>query len=572
MKHHPTPPSVTATLLFHAERLSLALDCISLIRRLGGRMLGHGMIPPPHIRDGMVELRDLLEELCGDNAATPPLAKTIKQVRRMDDLLQSTPLPGDVFEGIPLSGTQKIILGDMVLYLGKAHELLYDLSETPVPLEPTRQFFHTALGGTILLLTNVFDPEMFDSYDLQEMIEGLTRSLPVPMRTADAGPGVAEKAPPAPGPGTPPPASDLISDAIAKALAQEDEEWKLGDDGLVKIPEPKASDEDDLVTALKREMLGDAAWDEIWIDDATEGADANSAGYSEEIQAIHSNEVQGLFTSIAKQFCTPLPSLLTNIQNNDISAEVLEGVYGIVLNIFNSAEQFGYGDLRENLGRIRRILERCACDPQRLTARERVEILAEYDHLAVSFPEIFEAIGKQERGQRLRESIIIMEELRAIKGMGTRRITRLFAAGISNLRSFVEARLEDFSAVSSIDSELAARILTAFRPYEVLVAPFVGEEILNSFYREQRAHLCEETERLREAHNLYAEESRKSKSREQRAKLRDLHRKRETAMGRIRCGLAVLDEFDLIEGMRRIRYDKRLEMLDEWLARYSLES
>jgi hypothetical protein len=158
-----------------------------------------------------------------------------------------------------------------------------------------------------------------------------------------------------------------------------------------------------------------------------------------------------------------------------------------------------------------------------------------------------------------------MEELRAIKGLGQRRITKLFAAGITNLRAFCEAQLEDFSAVSSIDRELAERILMVFRPYEILVAPFVGQEILDHYYKDQLDHLQAETRQLKEIHTLYARESKKPKFREQRQRLRELHRLREVAMGKIRCGLAVLEEFDLIDAMRKSRFDRRIQLLTAFL-------
>lgn len=573
-----TPPFPTdfdsKTPRFDHQRLSLALDCLSLLRRLSGRILGHGVLPGHNIQDAMIELRDILEELSGSRAGTPPARPVIEQTQRVDIFLQSTPPPTEIFSGVALSGTQKIILGDLVLYLGKAHELLHNRRTLPLPLEETRDFLHATLEGLILLLTNVIDDDLYEPYEMPELIDRLTSTVPEPIKEPEAeGDFLADVSNLDKGREAPPDskqsASALITDAITRALMQEGGGWKLDGSGLVEVPEGGPGASKDIANAIfGAGGIDDDAWNEVWIAENVEASTevpGRSDKFSEEIQAIHSNEVQTLFTSIAKNFCNPLPSLLANIQTKDLASEHLEGIFGIILNIFNSAEQFGYDDLRQGLGRIRRILERCQCDPELLTAREKLEILTEYDAACVAFPGIFEPIGKAERGQRLKESIIIMEELRSIKGMGNKRITRLFAAGISNLRSFVEAHLEDFSAVSSIDRELAERILMAFRPYEVLVAPFVGEEIRSKFMREQLGHLRTEVDRLRASHNEYADESKKPKFRERRLHLRELHRQRETAMSRIRCALAVLDEFDLIESMRRIRYDKRLDFLEQYI-------
>jgi len=572
--NHPFSELEPRAALLDPGRLTLALDCLSLLRRLSGRILGHGILPGHHIQDAMIELRDALEDLAGPDAGSPPSPSIGQQIQRIDSFLQATPSPSEIVSGISLTGTQKIILGDLVLYLGKAHELLQARHNVALPLEESCRFLHTTLEGLILLLTNILDEDLYESYDMPELIDRLMTSCPEAVshsgRDAKGSVGVEEalgdEGESKTGGESQTSPSDLITDAITRALMQDGSGWRIDQSGLLEVPEGDATSSKDIANALFGSGDEDEAWNEIWIEEPEEEQEAGpglrAEGFSEEIQAIHSNEVQGLFVSIAQSFCNPLPNLLANFQTKDLASEHLEGVYGIVLNIFNSAEQFGYEDLKQGLGRIRRVLERCQCDPELLTAREKLEVLAEYDALCVNFSNIFEPIGKQERGQRLRESIIIMEELRSIKGMGNKRIARLFAAGISNLRSFVEAQLGDFSAVSSIDRELAERILEAFRPYGVLVASSVIPATLEKFLDEQRQLLRNEVAELRSAHDEYSDESKKPKFRERRLRLRDLHRVRETAMSHIRCALAVLDEFDLIEAMRRIRYDKRLELLE----------
>jgi hypothetical protein len=425
------------------------------------------------------------------------------------------------------------------------------------------------LDSIIVLLTDFLDPDLFEPYDLSDMIRSLVEILPATEEYTRE--SHSSTSAPVFSPLKPETAPPRVEDAIRQAMQQENIGWKIDDDGLLKPVEEDASENLNLANLLGNEVSDDEAWSQIWVEE-TESVPggqhqsiAQAQAYSEELQSLHSTEVHNLFLSIAKQFCQPLPSLLCNLQTKDLVEEHLEGIYGIVLNIHNSAEQFGHEELKHALKRLRKILETSQCDPARLSARDQIEILAEYDSLCVTFPGVFEPIGKLERGQRLRESIIIMEELRAIKGLGQRRITKLFAAGITNLRAFCEAQLEDFSAVSSIDRELAERILMVFRPYEILVAPFVGQEILDHYYKDQLDHLQAETRQLKEIHTLYARESKKPKFREQRQRLRELHRLREVAMGKIRCGLAVLEEFDLIDAMRKSRFDRRIQLLTAFL-------
>jgi hypothetical protein len=551
------------------RRLQLARQSLEILRALSGRILGQGLLPGPTIQDALIEVRDILEELSSERAGFPPPDTIVRGSQRLLRLAEDTGFFSDYQNQLTLSGQQKIVLGDMMVYLEKARDLLDLPQDIPLHFAVARKYLHSVLDSIIVLLTDFLDPDLFEPYDLSDMIRSLVEILPATEEYTRE--SHSSTSAPVFSPLKPETAPPRVEDAIRQAMQQENIGWKIDDDGLLKPVEEDASENLNLANLLGNEVSDDEAWSQIWVEE-TESVPggqhqsiAQAQAYSEELQSLHSTEVHNLFLSIAKQFCQPLPSLLCNLQTKDLVEEHLEGIYGIVLNIHNSAEQFGHEELKHALKRLRKILETSQCDPARLSARDQIEILAEYDSLCVTFPGVFEPIGKLERGQRLRESIIIMEELRAIKGLGQRRITKLFAAGITNLRAFCEAQLEDFSAVSSIDRELAERILMVFRPYEILVAPFVGQEILDHYYKDQLDHLQAETRQLKEIHTLYARESKKPKFREQRQRLRELHRLREVAMGKIRCGLAVLEEFDLIDAMRKSRFDRRIQLLTAFL-------
>lgn len=569
--------------MFNPQRLMRVFDCIDVLRRLAGRILSSGVHPEVATQDTLVEVRDLIEELAARDPAPPPSAETEANVSRVRLFLSSIATPEPGCAPLPLSPHQKMVLGDLVIYLEKGRDLVQARQQEPLPLEATRSYFNTFLEGLVLLLTNFLDSELVENYEITELLEQLMRAVPPALDPGQTG-------------------KPIIADAISQALMASGEGWVLGSDGLLSPPPPGKKHQDDLLSALGAGEISDDAWSQLWIDTPAAGAKSASAqmpapaptprvatpgvpapadagtpgepgllhpipiNYSEELDAIHKEEIQSLFTRIARDFCQPLPSLLSNLQSKDLSNEHIEGIYGIVMNISRSSEQFGFEELRTAIGRMKRILERSHMEVARFSVRDQIELLAEYDHLCVQFDGIFEPIGKQERGQRLRESIIIMEELRTIKGLGSRRISRLFAAGITNLRSFVEAQIVDFSAVSSIDREMAERILMSFKPYEVLVAPFVGDDVKKKFFDEQKLHFHAEVDRLSKIQTVYAVESKKPKFREQRAKLRDIHRERELSMSRIRCALAVLEEFEMIEQMRRIRYDRRLDLLYHYLV------
>ncbi len=589
MTPQPSQKNDSSLLRFDSQRVTAIIECLDVMRRLIGRVLGHGVRPEDFIQELLIEVRDLIEELSFRNPQNPPTARLIGRIPPMRRQVYSTPPPIHSVAGEPLKDMQKIFLGDLVIYLDRACQLLGSRNPNALPLEGTRDFMNGLMMGMIILLTDFLDEDLYEPYDLTELVAALSNSLPEevapeppPPDVLPAEPSAAEKLPEAPPLAAPAesatqePAS--IKAAIAQALRSDGEGWAIDSQGILHTPEEAASDSGRLMHALAESEVPDSAWSELFDSGGEEtpaapGEDVAAApdSHSQELDDIHSQEVRRLFTSIARQFCQPFPSLLSNLQTKDLAPEHLEGLFGIVLNMHNSAQQFGYEELRQAMLPMRRVLEHSQCDPERLSAKDQLQILAEYDHLCVSFPDVFEPIARQERGQRLKESIIIMEELRAIKGLGNRRITRLFAAGISDLRSFCNARLEDFAAVSSIDRDLGERILMAFKPYEVLVAPYLGEELALKFREEQRLHLRQEIAHLRQVNYHYLAESKKPRFRERRQHLRELHRARELAMGRIRCTLAVLDEFELIESMRRIRYEKRLEIMENHLRASGLE-
>ncbi len=561
-----------ATARFNTERLDNIIDCLDLQRRLSGRILGHGVQPEKRLTEAMIDLRDLLEELSFREPLDPPTQHCLQKIHLTRQLVISTPPPTFVGSGEQLSGAQKILLGDFMVFLERGRGLLEARRDPGLMLPTAHQFFGALLTGLVILLSDFLDQELFEEYDLPELIDSLTQALPEPEA-----------------PRKHPPRQPLVAEtseegqALARALDMDDG-LEAGFDAALQLAQPAESE---AARALKSDLASDLeidrAFDELFSGGGAEsdraaevapgGARPRGAmDYSREIDAIHSKEVRQLFASIARQFCQPLPSLLSNLQTKDLAPEHLEGIYGITLNIHNSAEQFGYEELRQAIAPLRKLLEGCQCNPERLNAKEQLQILAEYDRLCVDFPDVFEPIERTERGRLLKESIIIMEQLRAIKGMGTRRITKLFAAGISDLRAFCCARLEDFAAVSSIDRDLAERILMAFKPYEVLVATVLGDnDLLQRFYVSQREHLRREVAHLRYTHELYHAESKKPRFRSRRHHLRELHRQRELVMGSIRVALAVLDEVKLVEEMRGTRYERRLEMLEAYLASTGLE-
>ena len=622
MKSSPTKPisasarRTTSVYYFHVERLPLLLQCLDSLRRLSGRLLGYGVIPEFGVEDAIMDARDLLEDLGYHESVMSPSSSILLESEKLREFIQTLPPSTAEVRGEPITAQQKVILGDLSLYLQKAHQIVAPHSDGRFILKSIQVFFSHLLESVIILSLDFLDADFDQRYELETLIEQLRKSFPKPQPVTDSRDSpLASPASPAsttspvsttptaplsaPPPATAPEMdypfaappglrslpkdtgvkdtgekdtgvetpSSLVADAIMKAATQGEGDWGLGTDGLVQVPEP-GEGQDDLAQALGGGELGDEVWDEVWMSDDEAGSQgaAVQEDFSADIQSIHNDEIQGLFTSIAKQFCQPLPSLMCNLQTQDLTAEHLEGIFGIIINISNAAKEFNYEELLENLDRLRKPLEKSQCSPKRLTARQQVQILMEYDKLCVEFSDIFEPIESLEVGQRLKESIIIMEELRTIKGLGQRRITKLFAAGITNLQAFCAAQLTDFAAVSTIDRLLAEKILMAFRPYEILVAKFVGDDVLHSFLEEQRKDLRTEIGRLLRIHEIYAHEAKQPKFREQRHRIRELHHIREGTMSRIRCALAVLEEFELIESMRKMRYDKRLEILMEYIV------
>ncbi len=183
------------------------------------------------------------------------------------------------------------------------------------------------------------------------------------------------------------------------------------------------------------------------------------------------NQIQTLFQDIATQYVAPLSRIMGELYTGRASRQTIEGAVGVFRNLLNAAEAMkltATSDLASNLVDLFSASEMTGVPP---TDVELKAIKAHYDALRSQHPDMFpEPSWNPDSQDKIREkldldSIVVMEELKSIPGLGKRRIERLFEAGLSSLPAFLTAKPEDFQAVGRMGKTLSKRVSRSFLKY-----------------------------------------------------------------------------------------------------------
>ena len=122
-----------------------------------------------------------------------------------------------------------------------------------------------------------------------------------------------------------------------------------------------------------------------------------------------------------------------------------------------------------------------------VTGEYRRSLMMGYDGLKQALPGAFDIRSDRDR----REPIIIDSLLRQVPGVHALAITRLYAAGVTNLAAFYKARPADLVSTAGIDESVAKAICVAFKEHKLSRSELAPEKGRKSERTELRSILDE---------------------------------------------------------------------------------
>jgi len=305
-----------------------------------------------------------------------------------------------------------------------------------------------------------------------------------------------------------------------------------------------------------------------------EGAEAETGNKTEveparEALSDHEKgQLRELFLDIASHYAAPLSRILGELETGRASRQTVEGAMGIFRAIRSSAEKMGFADTADTASNLVDLFSAAEMTGAPPTGPELKAIRSFYDRLRSLHPRTFPAAawepktggGTQDRIDL--DCICLLEELKAIPGLGNKRIERLFEAGLSSLDAMRRATPADLQLVAHAGPTLARRIHASFKKFQRLPPP--GED--GSFGPEVRRRLTLYLEILRRSQYHYRkaslEESYQGAGPQQRRESASLRRR---ASARILALLAWLGRTGDVASFQKAGYDRRVALLTKLL-------
>jgi len=282
------------------------------------------------------------------------------------------------------------------------------------------------------------------------------------------------------------------------------------------------------------------------------------------LEAADQVVVQDLFSEIAANYARPVKDFMRELRRG-IAAKERLGICRIALHsIWSAAENMGFVQAATPMKDFDKALSIAQTSSQQLLVGEpRRLILTTYQKLVEVLPQVF-LPGQQEES---REDIVIKSLLMQIPGLGRVTFERLYGAGLGSLNVLFLANKQDLNAATGIPLSLCEHICEKFQQYHS-----EGEGLSGPAARAtSRSRLRDLVGKLRGLHEGVERPSVEIGSNPELAtekrKLRKQRQQRQQCFHQIVAILAELVELDLINVIQKLPFRRRLQRLEEYLAR-----
>lgn len=171
------------------------------------------------------------------------------------------------------------------------------------------------------------------------------------------------------------------------------------------------------------------------------------------------DELVGLTRKLASQYVEVLASFARESFRGAGEIDT-HGVAGAIDALARLSESTGDTDLLRVLQQLRKLVDASA-DAQNANARVRDLLRVQMRHWVLRFADCLEGAERNRMRQLVlfdKSNVPLFDQLARIKGIGPRRIQRMYCAGLFTIDTVVRSTPEDISSVTGIPLALSKRI------------------------------------------------------------------------------------------------------------------
>ncbi len=267
--------------------------------------------------------------------------------------------------------------------------------------------------------------------------------------------------------------------------------------------------------------------------------------------------VQDLFVQIAANYAIPLKSFMFELQRGTASKDEIELCRPVLNSVRGAVELMNLPQTVQRISDLDDALLLGLSSSDRLLKGEvRRRILSSYEALVGIMPEAFRLGGESLK----REDIIIKSLLKQIPGLGCVTLEKLYKAGLGSLDSLFLANKEDLAAATGVSRRICELICDKVAEHrkEIEALP---HDAAHSAWRRRLAGMVS---RLRD--EIEVERGSNSAQGCPTEEQRRPHQ-RQLYFLQITVILAEIGELDLLSRMHKLSFRRRIQLLDEYLAR-----
>ncbi|MEM6993776.1 MAG: hypothetical protein AAF721_24895, partial [Myxococcota bacterium] len=270
------------------------------------------------------------------------------------------------------------------------------------------------------------------------------------------------------------------------------------------------------------------------------------------------NEIRRLFAEIAAHHAAQLRDFFLELSLSPTSKQWGDICAPALTSIRRAASGIANAPVEKALGRLEKALDSSRRGSETLIGGEsRDQLLAAFGQLTELLPEAFDLKGHRAR----RDPVIVHTLLEQVPGMSTLATDRIYAAGLSSLDAFYDARPSDLAATTGVSEELCAAVVARFAEYRKGRAER-AEHAEHDAERKRLKAIVDDVRKLQEA---FREAEMQERGREK----RKLRAQRGQLLQNINLALAHLGQVALIEEIARIPVDAKLKRVDRYLSKPS---
>ncbi|MBX7220755.1 MAG: hypothetical protein K1Y36_12470 [Blastocatellia bacterium] len=279
------------------------------------------------------------------------------------------------------------------------------------------------------------------------------------------------------------------------------------------------------------------------------------------------DDLKDLFANIAAAYVQPVKEFMAELRRGKVSKEWLEICRPAVQSIARASESMEYYELSRLLRNFDELLASAQNEPDNraIKINWQAKLLKSYADLEELLPQTF---GIPETTDSP-EGIIINSLLKQVKGVGQGTIKKLFAIGMTSLDLYYLASPSDVAAAAGLKLWLAERILERFQEYQTTTRQLEQVTDQNEHRLLALHELIDDLKRQQFLFKQATIEDWYSNSNSEGKK--QSRKERQRKMWQVNVLLAELGELDLIQEIKNLVFEKRIERLQEFLEEHPIQ-